>query len=224
MIVFIDLEMKPIAVEYPAEKRMAQQEVIEFGAVMLDEALQECDSFCRTVKPVYGEIPPRYEQLTGITNAMTATAEEFPEVLRAFTAWCAPAETIYAWSGSDYRQLKRESKLKGTLDFLTPLEARWADYQRIFTNRLGLSRELSLEQAVSICDLTFDGHMHDALWDARNTAAVYRIAETPETFRAKLAPLTANINRNTAPTTSMASLLADKLRQMQNGPDGLSEP
>ena len=211
----MDLEMKPVEKAFKAERRICPHEVIQFGAVMLDADMKECASFVKPVKPQYGDIPPRYAEMTGVTNETVADAEGFSEALLAFSAWCAPAETVYAWSGSDYRQLKQECKLKGTLEYLLPLEDRWADYQRIFTDKLGLSRELSLEQAVNICGLDFEGHMHDALWDARNTAAVYRIAENPVTFGEKLAPLVENINTKTAPTTSMASLLADKLRGLE---------
>ena len=214
MIVFMDLEMKPVEKEFKAERRICPHEVIEFGAVMLNESRKECDSFIKFVKPQYGPIPPRYEALTGVTNAMAASGEDFREALLAFSSWCAPADIIYAWSGSDYRQLKLECKLKGALDYLQPLSDRWADYQRLFTDKLGLSKELSLEQAVNICGLNFEGHMHDALWDARNTAAVYRIAEDPVTFNEKLAPLRESINIKNAPTTSMASLLADKLKDL----------
>ena len=212
MIAFIDLEMKPVEKDFKAERRICPHEVIEFGAVMLNDQREECDSFVKIVKPQFGPIPPRYEELTGVTNAMAAEAIEFSEALLAFSAWCRPADIIYAWSGSDYRQLKLESRLKSTLEYLRPLEDRWADYQRLFTDKLGLSRELSLEQAVNICGLSFEGHMHDALWDARNTAAVYRIAEDPVSFQEKLAPLRESINTKVAPTTSMASLLADKLK------------
>lgn len=215
MIVFMDLEMKPIEKDFKTEKHICPHEVIEFGAVMLDDDGKECDSFVKVVKPQYGAIPPRYEELTGVTNAAAADGVEFCDALLAFSAWCAPASVIYAWSGSDYRQLKLESRLKGTLEYLRPLEDRWADYQRLFTDKLGLSRELSLEQAVNICGLDFEGHMHDALWDARNTAAVYRIAEDPVSYQEKLAPLRENINSSTSPTTSMASLLADKLKGLE---------
>lgn len=217
MIVFMDLEMKPVSKEFPAARRIYTQEVIEFGAVMLDDNWNECSSFSRPVKPVYGEIPPRYEELTGVTNAIVAEAQEFPEVLADFAAWCAPASVIYAWSGSDWRQLRGEAKLKGVMEFLAPLEPKWRDYQRIFTDRIGLSRELSLEQAVGICGMNFEGHMHDACWDARNTAAVYRIAENPETFQEKLAPMKININNTeAAPTTSMADLFAKKFAELKN--------
>lgn len=212
MIVFMDLEMKPIEKVFKAERRISPHEVIEFGAVMLDEHRQECSSFVKVVKPQFGLIPPRYEELTGVTNALAEDAEMFAEALLAFSSWCAPADTIFAWSGSDYRQLKLESKLKSVPAYLQPLESRWADYQRLFTDKLGLSRELSLEQAVGICGLNFEGHMHDALWDARNTAAVYRIAENPVLFNERLAPLRESINVKNTPTTSMASLLADKLK------------
>lgn len=212
----MDLEMKPVAKEYPAERRIYPHEVIEFGAVMLDDDWNECSAFARPVKPEFGEIPPRYEELTGVTNALVANAKGFADTLADFVSWCTLASVIYAWSGSDWRQLRGEAKLKNVTEFLAPLEPKWADYQRIFTDKLGLSRELSLEQAVSICGLNFEGHMHDACWDARNTAAVYRVAENPVTYAEKLAPLRKNINNaSSGPTTSMASLLAAKFAELQ---------
>ena len=142
--VFMDLEMKPVDKQFRRERDICRQEVIEFGAVKLGEDLREIDSFRALVKPAFGEIPPRYAQLTGITNDMVAEAPDFETVLGQFAAWCEDAETVYAWSGSDLDQLRGEVKMKG-IDF--PLEAlagKWADFQKIFTRAVGLKRELSL--------------------------------------------------------------------------------
>ena len=206
IVIFIDLEMKPISNSLPELKKLYGMEAIEFGAVRL-EGTMETDSFCRLVKPDYGPIPPRYEKLTGITNASVESADGFETVFNDFCEWCKDAERIYAWSGSDLEHLRKEHELKKVALPLDILESRWDDYQKIFTRKLGLHRELSLKQAVDIANLSFEGRMHDALWDARNTAELYRIAEDPDRWHEVTAPLK-TVNCEEPVTYSLAGLFA----------------
>ena len=213
--VFMDLEMKPVDKQFRRERDICRQEVIEFGAVKLGEDMTETDSFRALVKPALGEIPPRYAQLTGITNDMVAEAPDFETVLGQFAAWCADAETVYAWSGSDLDQLRGEVKMKG-IDF--PLEAlagKWADFQKIFTRAVGLKRELSLEQAVNIANINFEGHQHDALWDARNTAELFRIYRDEGRFNAIIGPLREAVNPRKQISFTLADALGDALKGLK---------
>ena len=210
--VFMDLEMKPVDRQFRRQWDLCRQEVIEFGAVKLGEDLSEIDSFRVLVKPVYGEIPPRYARLTGITNDMVADAAVFETALKDFAAWCEDAETVYAWSGSDLDQLRGEVKMKG-IDFpLDQLAGKWADFQKIFTRAVGLKRELSLEQAVNIADISFEGHQHDALWDARNTAELYRIYRDEKRFNAVIGPLREAVNPKKQTSFTLADALGDALK------------
>ena len=213
--VFMDLEMKPVDKQFRRERDICRQEVIEFGAVKLGEDMTETDSFRALVKPALGEIPPRYAQLTGITNDMVAEAPDFETVLGRFAAWCEDAETVYAWSGSDLDQLRGEVKMKG-IDF--PLEAlagKWADFQKIFTRAVGLKRELSLEQAVNIANINFEGHQHDALWDARNTAELFRIYRDEGRFNAIIGPLREAVNPRKQISFTLADALGDALKGLK---------
>ncbi len=213
--VFMDLEMKPVDKQYRRQWDVCRQEVIEFGAVKLGEDLAEIDSFRKLVKPVYGDIPPRYEHLTGISNDMVAEAADFETVLSAFAAWCEDAETIFAWSGSDLDQLRGEVKMK-TLDFpMDRLAGKWADFQKIFTRAVGLKRELSLEQAVNIANVDFEGHQHDALWDARNTAELYRIYRDEGRFNAVIGPLREAVNPQKPASFTLADALGDALKGLK---------
>ena len=210
--VFMDLEMKPVDKQFRRERDICRQEVIEFGAVKLGEDMTETDSFRALVKPALGEIPPRYAQLTGITNDMVAEAPDFETVLGRFAAWCEDAETVYAWSGSDLDQLRGEVKMKG-IDFpLKALAGKWADFQKIFTRAVGLKRELSLEQAVNIANINFEGHQHDALWDARNTAELFRIYRDEGRFNAIIGPLREAVNPKKQTSFTLADALGDALK------------
>ena len=210
--VFMDLEMKPVDKQFRRERDICRQEVIEFGAVKLGEDMTETDSFRALVKPALGEIPPRYAQLTGITNDMVAEAPDFETVLGQFARWCGDAETVYAWSGSDLDQLRGEVKMKG-IDFpMDRLADKWADFQKIFTRAVGLKRELSLEQAVNIANINFEGHQHDALWDARNTAELFRIYRDEGRFNAIIGPLREAVNPKKQTSFTLADALGDALK------------
>ena len=210
--VFMDLEMKPVDKQFRRQWDLCRQEVIEFGAVKLGEDLTEVDSFRVLVKPAYGEIPPRYARLTGITNDMVADAAGFETVLEDFAAWCEDAETVYAWSGSDLDQLRGEVRMKELSFPLDRLADKWADFQKIFTRAVGLKRELSLEQAVNIADISFEGHQHDALWDARNTAELYRIYRDEARFNAVIGPLREAVNPKKQTSFTLADALGDALK------------
>ena len=210
--VFMDLEMKPVDKQFRRERDICRQEVIEFGAVKLGEDMTETDSFRALVKPALGEIPPRYAQLTGITNDMVAEAPDFETVLGQFAAWCEDAETVYAWSGSDLDQLRGEVKMKDIPFSLDALAEKWADFQKIFTRAVGLKRELSLEQAVNIANINFEGHQHDALWDARNTAELFRIYRDEGRFNAIIGPLREAVNPKKQTSFTLADALGDALK------------
>ena len=210
--VFMDLEMKPVDRQFRKQWDVCRQEVIEFGAVKLGEDLGEIDSFRALVKPAYGEIPPRYARLTGITNDMVADAAGFETVLKDFAAWCEDAETVYAWSGSDLDQLRGEVRMKELSFPLDRLADKWADFQKIFTRAVGLKRELSLEQAVNIANIDFEGHQHDALWDARNIAELYRIYRDEGRFQTVIGPLRAAVNPQKPASFTLADALGDALK------------
>ena len=215
-VVFMDLEMKPIPREFRAERAICAGEVIQFGAVKLEDD-HEVASYCSVVKPEYGAIPAYIEDMTGVTNGMTVGAATFREGLSGFAEFCADADTIYAWSGTDLAQLEAESRLKDTTALLEPLVKKWSDYQRRFTDCLHLDRAISLEKALDIALLSMDGHQHDALCDARNTAKLF-LSEKDLAVSKRLRKVAAQVN--SAPTTySQADKFAGCLA-MFGGDDG----
>lgn len=192
--IFVDFEMQPVDhKEHPDEWEIARHEIIEIGAVMLDKDLQETDSFQCYVKPQYSdEIQETVEAMTGITEDMLADAPGFEEAFGRFAGWCSATGhqyIIYAWSGADKGQIVHELLLKKIekTDDINYMLAHWYDYQKIFTRAIGRRLAVSLDKAVTACGLTFEGQMHDALWDARNTARLYRLTCDRKSFR-KLAP------------------------------------
>lgn len=184
--------MNVLAKQYQQEKTLCGREVIEIGAVILDEDYQEIGSFKTFVRPQFNDvIEPYYEKLTGITTAMIANAPVFEEALHMFILWCNSINDeiqIYQWSEADLLQIIREVALKGIL--LTQEEqklfTKWEDFQKEYGSKLHLDNAVSLKTAVMYAGVDFEGREHDALYDARNTAALLKIVRTPSLCKKSL--------------------------------------
>ena len=167
--IFVDFEMNHIAVEYEEERTFSKMEIIEIGAVKLDEHYQEISSFKTYVKPEFNEkIEKQCTKVTGITMEMLVDAPVLWPALQQFVQWCGDeAVTVYAWSDSDLRQLKREMNLKEIeCRELHRLCDNWVDFQRVFCDLLGIEKRVALKHAINAIQSEFDGEEHDALWDA----------------------------------------------------------
>lgn len=207
-IVFVDLEMTPISRELLTADAICRRETIQFGAVKLGDDGLECDSLCILVKPDKATMTPHVTELTGITDGMLAAGVPFCEALERFNAFSEDAGIVYAWSESDLRQIRTEYRAKDIPFSIDGLVTKWRDFQREFTDRLGLMREVSLENAFNMVDITLGGRMHDALYDARNTALLYQKIDDPA-VRERIGRINAAVNRREERTTFT---LADKLK------------
>ncbi len=190
--IVIDLEMNPID-KHDQARIICKDEIIEIGAVMLDDLLHEISSFRTYVKPEHNDkIERRITTLTGITNEMVQNAPRFHEALRMFTNWCLACGddiTIYAWSESDFAQITKEMALKtyratGAEERI--LTTPWSDFQHEFDTHLGFDRQLSLKMALDMAGLDFSGRAHDALDDARNTAELLQVFRDETLFNKTL--------------------------------------
>ncbi|MDD6179688.1 MAG: exonuclease domain-containing protein [Clostridium sp.] len=190
--IVVDLEMNTVRGKME-KKGTYNMETIEIGAVMLDDRLQEISSFRTYVKPEYNNrIAPNISRLTGITDAMVEHAPYFKEAFRMFANWglgTGDEVIIYAWSNSDYFQMKKELVWKECE--LSSMERKimdteWNDFQKEFDFHLGFDRQVSLKFALDMAGIDFSGREHDALDDARNTAELLQIFKNESLFNETL--------------------------------------
>lgn len=175
--VFVDFEMHPIDKKYLEEKKICGREIIEIGAIMLDENFKEVSAFKSYVRPEYNNmIYKKYEELTGITTNMIQGAKNFTEVFNEFILWCGNEEyTIYTWSDCDKVQVLKEMELK-KLDLGEKekyMFEHWINYQKVFGDIVKAEKLISLENALNLCGISYCGRKHDALFDARNTSILF---------------------------------------------------
>lgn len=210
--VFVDFEMNAIRSKFKEARAICRSEIIEIGAVMLDDTYQEIAEFRQYVKPEINEISQKYENLTGVTNEKVKDAPNFLGAMEVFRDWCVNTSgddsfCIYAWSDSDLRQIQKEMELKK----LNPqpfeiLTNDWYDFQKQFCDLLGLERRISLEVAVGSISKKFEGTMHDALWDARNTATIFALSKNEEEFERTMRPIIDMLKPSQPMTFTMGDL------------------
>lgn len=183
--IVVDFEMNPVAGEYKVERQICRSEIIEVGAVIMNESFMVLGEFKTLVKAQYNDsIYKKYETLTGISTQMVYGAPTFATAYEMFVNWCesyGDDYEVYAWSENDYNQLTAKMELKqyANADKMHPLE-KWFDFQKEYTEKLGLERIMSLEKALDYAGIEFEGHMDDTLCDAKNTAELFAIVRNEE--------------------------------------------
>ena len=170
----IDLEMCKVPKNYRGKNYKYASEIIQVGAVLLDEEYKEIGTLCQYVHPEFGILDYFITNLTGIEKGQIKNAPKLKDALIHMADWLGEREyKVFAWSKSDYWQLDHEIKSKKLndekLDELMKPE-RWVDYQEIFGKKYNFEQAVGLQEALMLCDIEPDGRMHDGLDDAWNTA------------------------------------------------------
>ena len=110
--IVLDLEFTPI--RDPDLQAVARSEILEIGAVKLNEQNAVLEEFQTYVKPQYSRVLPRVTVLTGITEETVATAPSYAEAMANFTDWIGSdcRSRFYTWSNSDQNVILNEADLK----------------------------------------------------------------------------------------------------------------
>ena len=84
--IVIDLEMNMIEKQYRDEQKLSS-ELIEIGAVRMDQDFKMLDTYQTYVLPDFGPMDEHIIQLTGITDEMLVGAPKFREAMDDFATW-----------------------------------------------------------------------------------------------------------------------------------------
>lgn len=173
--VVLDLEMCTQTKKQKYIKGYKGSEIIQIGAVKLDENYKPIDTFMNYVKPEFVSISPRIQNLTGIKEASLVDQPSFKEVIKCFSSWLGEENIIgVSWSKTDSVQLRKEMKYKSyNHPRIHKLLKNWIDCQLLFKKAVEADRIISLGKALELADTNRVGYDHDALTDARNTASLF---------------------------------------------------
>ncbi len=190
--IVLDLEWnQPMSYNSPAYKSVGGKllfEMIQIGAVKVDEKFNIIDSFSQLIRPEhYIKLHPRIMRITHITQDDLADAPGFCEAVSAFADWCGEDYVMLTWGCDDI------SVLNQNMTFFkceTPL-AKIYDIQRLFGEMIGNSKERKgLKAAMEHFEIEPDEDkpFHNAVHDAYYTALVF--SRLPEPRKVLDYPLT----------------------------------
>ncbi len=151
-------------------------EILQIGAIKLDEALTVTDTFNALVKPqIYHRIHPYVAGITGIAKKHLQEAKPFPEVFADFIQFLVGHQIILCvWGTADLKELFRNVTFYN-LDFgLVPKEyINVQAHASQFLHTPGGS-SIGLRNAVELLKIPMEGDFHDAYHDALYTAEVLK--------------------------------------------------
>lgn len=145
-------------------------EIVQIGAVKLNENFQFADSFKVLISPCfYKKMNYRIARLTGITNSHLRSGLPFKQALEKFKSWCGEDFSFITWGGDDIPILRDNIRLHEMEDSWIPC---CYDAQPIFDYQITKEhRQCSLTYAMEkLGEMPYKEH--DALNDAVNTAIV----------------------------------------------------
>ena len=146
-------------------------EIIEIGAVKLDDSFALVDELRLFIRPrYYQKMHKRIAALTGIHDRdLLEHGLSFPDAYEKFVRWCGEDYAFMTWSMSDMPMLI-DNMILHDLDISDLPEC--YDLQRIFGREI-MRRDVRycLDYALSVLRETGE-KAHDALHDAKNTAKV----------------------------------------------------
>lgn len=149
-------------------------EIIEIGAVRLNETMEETGEYRRLIKPrVYTEL---HEKILEVTHMDQQTLMEegicFEEAVKEFFLWCGEDPVFCTWGSMDLTELQRNIAYYGLPDpFKKPLL--YYDIQKLYSLLEGDGKDrVSLDVAVFESGVMEERPFHRALDDAHYTGRI----------------------------------------------------
>lgn len=150
-------------------------EIIQIGAVKVDDNYNITQKFDRLIKPqVYERIHPYVEKITGWTDESFVGQDGFVQVYTDFRKFIGDDTVLCTWGSSDIRALYRNLTYYNLVK--QPVIIRYMDLQNIATRFLHYSKggTVGLKNAVELLGIEEEEQFHNALCDAVYTARVLK--------------------------------------------------
>lgn len=150
-------------------------EIINIGAVKLNNNLEETGTFDRLVKPVlYTRIHPYVKKMTGIAREGLKHAEPFITVYRELAKFMDGVDVLCVFGTSDIKELLRNIEFH-KMD-KSPIPQKYIDVQHYISHHLKRPKgsSISLGDAAEAMNIPIRLEFHNAFNDAFYTAEIFK--------------------------------------------------
>lgn len=163
--IVIDLEWNNA---FSAKSKKAINEIIEIGAVKLDENLCVKDTISTFIRPsISKKLSKRVVEMTNITDADVAGGMSFINAVKLLKSWIAPDDIVMTWGDTDIRVLVENCK-EFSLGETIPFLGRYLDLQKYCQSKMNGSfttQQLGLAAAAEILGIKDDKYSHHRALD-----------------------------------------------------------
>lgn len=163
-------------VEEIAPAKRMPFEILQIGALKLDQDFNTLATFSRLVKPtLYPVVSPFITALTGITTDQVKDKASFPKVYQDFIRFIGAGDTAFCvWGKSDVKELYRNVFYHDLDHKLLPKD--YLNIQPYASEHLGFSMKklLRLKNTVEALGIPLSYSFHDAAGDAYYTAEILK--------------------------------------------------
>lgn len=187
-LIIFDLEWnigyQPKTFQYHGAEITLRGEIIQIGAVRIDENGNVLDTFDMTLKPrIFRKLQHHIAKVTGLTQVELDMGVPIAEGLAEFVRWAGPDAQFAEWGLDDVPVLKQNLFLNG-LDESWP--EHWYDLQRVFLQSFPRKEGegMTLESVVDRMGIEKDIPFHNALDDAMYTVRIARLLPLADALRA----------------------------------------
>ena len=181
--IVMDLEWNNV---YAGKIKGFLNEIIEIGAIMLDENLEYIDEFSSIVRSSIGKkLRGKVRQLTNLTNEDVRSGKPFAAVMHDFGKWIGDGDNvILTWGDGDIRVLIENFRYISGIKTI-PFLSNYMDIQKYFQHKMGLpsSHQISLAAASELAEVD-EGKFahHRAFDDSYITAECMKRVFDPDDF------------------------------------------
>ncbi len=171
--IVLDLEWNQCPAGKAEENTSLRFEIIEIGAVKLDESLTLTDRFREVVRPqVYQSLHYKTKEIIALRAIDFEDARIFPEVARDFLAWCGEDAVFCTWGSADLTELQQNLAYY-EIPSPFPFPLLYYDIQKIFSIVYeDRKSRRSLESAADFLNIPKSIPFHSALSDAHYTSLI----------------------------------------------------
>ncbi|WBW95562.1 3'-5' exonuclease [Oceanirhabdus sp. W0125-5] len=167
-------------------------EIIQIGAIKLNNSFETISSFDRFIKPeIYKDIHPFVRRMTGITIDQLKNGKSFKNVFKKFISFIGEEECILCiWGMGDMKELYRNIEYHSLNKSLVP--EKYIDIQALASKYFNCPKgcNIGLKNAVEMLHIPHSNEFHNAFIDAYFTAEIFKSIPIK-----KLKPKTYNIEK-----------------------------
>ncbi|MFV0439675.1 MAG: exonuclease domain-containing protein [Lachnospirales bacterium] len=152
-------------------------EIIQIGAVKLDENFEEVESgrFNKLIKPtIYKDIHPHVAKLTGFKKETFENCETFESIVPEFLEFCDVEDVFVVWGDNDIVSLYKNLQYYSMQEL--PFPKKFINLQKQASKRLKKvsGAQVGLKNAIIEFDIDYNDNFHDAFYDAYYTSEILK--------------------------------------------------